>query len=47
MPDETSAISEYNSPIAVAKSVIPTVTAKNNNEIDPVQLNELLLSVVE
>jgi hypothetical protein len=36
-----------NSSIAVAKSVIPTVTAKNKNEIDPIQLNELLLYLVE
>jgi len=26
---------------------VPTVTAKNKNEIDPIQLNELLLSLVE
>jgi hypothetical protein len=39
---ETSATSD----IAVAKSVKPTMTAKNKNEIDPVQL-ELLLSLVE
>jgi hypothetical protein len=36
-----------NSSIAVAKSVIPTVTAKNKNEIDAVLLNEFLQSVVE
>jgi hypothetical protein len=40
--DETSATSD----IAVAKSVRPTVTVKNKNEIDPVQL-ERLLSLVE
>ena len=45
--DEPSVTSEYNSSIAVAKSVIPTVTAKNKNEIDPIQLNELLLSLLE
>jgi hypothetical protein len=44
---ETSANSEYNSSVAVAKSVIPTVTAKNKNEIDRLLLNEFLQSVVE
>jgi len=44
---ETSATSEYNSSVAVAKSVRPTVTVKNKNEIDPIQLNELLLYLVE
>jgi hypothetical protein len=42
----TNTIQE-NSSIAVAKSVIPTVTAKNKNEIDAVLLNEFLQSVVE
>jgi hypothetical protein len=45
--DETSATSGDNSSVAVAKSVRPTVTVKNKNEIDPVQLNELLLSLAE
>jgi hypothetical protein len=47
--DETSSTNtvQDSSPAAVAKSVIPTVIARNKNEIDPVQLNELLLSLVE
>jgi hypothetical protein len=38
--------SNNNTSVAVAKSVRPTVTVKNKNEIDPVQL-ELLLYLVE
>jgi hypothetical protein len=44
--DETST-SEDNMSVAVTKSVKPTMTAKNKNEIDPIKLNEFLLSLAE
>jgi hypothetical protein len=46
--DEISATNTVkdNSSMGVAKSVIPTATAKNKNKIDEVSLNEFLLSIV-
>jgi hypothetical protein len=44
--DETSATSEDNSSIAVAKSVISAVITRNKNEIYVLSLNEFLLSLV-
>ena len=38
---------QENCPAAVAKTLTPTLSGEDKNVIDPVQLNELLLSVVD
>jgi hypothetical protein len=43
--DENSTMSTVHA--AVAKSLTPTLGGEDKNEIDPVQLNELLLSVID
>ena len=38
---------QENCTAAVVKSLTPTLSGEDKNKIDPVQLNELLLSVID